>query len=211
MLIIGLGNPKEYNGTRHSIGKELLMSFVVKHGGSFTAHGLLHKASVCIGGKEIVCIVSEGYMNTTGQDIAHELKKYKPEEIVVAFDDIYFPEGVIKMNIGGGAAGHNGVKSMIEALQSEGFYRIRIGIGRGESIADFVLEKFTSIQTETIKKTWNAKMETVSAYIAAGDMNKAMQACNAGSPVLQKKKTLYRTLRKHAYIALSKLKKKNKQ
>ncbi len=141
MLLIGLGNPgKEYEHTPHNAGFMALDAFEKES--SFISARLLKPHT---------------FMNNSGIAVKKELKKLKlkAQDLIVVHDDIDLPLGTIKISTNKGSAGHKGVESIISALGTKDFIRIRIGIqpstGKPESVETFVLKKFTKEQQKTLE------------------------------------------------------------
>jgi PTH1 family peptidyl-tRNA hydrolase len=133
-LIVGLGNPgDEYARTRHNVGFWFVEELARRYGGTFRNepkhHGEL--ARVRIGESEIWLLKPMSYMNRSGGPTRSVASFYKiaPEEILVAYDELDFPPGTARLKFGGGAAGHNGVRDIIAQI-GEGFWRLRVGIGK---------------------------------------------------------------------------------
>jgi len=158
-LIIGLGNiGKEYAKTRHNFGFLLLDQVIEKHG--LTAMGKKFSSEVFVGeinGKKIVALKPQTYMNLSGVAVLEAVQFYKisTQNIIVLHDEIDIPFGAIKTKIGGGSAGHNGLKSIDGTIGKE-YHRIRLGVGRPANadfeIADFVLSKFSKEELAEIQK-----------------------------------------------------------
>ncbi|MDQ2972993.1 MAG: aminoacyl-tRNA hydrolase [bacterium] len=163
LLIIGLGNiGNEYDGTRHNIGFEVADAFAANHDFGWVNKKDLqcHIASGIIGSTRIIIIKPTTLMNLSGnaaQAVQHFYRVYNPETFVV-HDELDIDLGVIKTKIGGGSAGHNGIKSIAQNL-GEDFGRIRIGIGPKHPAqidsADFVLGKFSKVEQASLKQIIN--------------------------------------------------------
>ncbi len=149
ILFVGLGNPGlEYSKTRHNIGftaldmiseKYKFENWRNKFNGQY-ARGI-------VGKKKIILLKPQTFMNMSGSCVKNfvDYFKIKNNNLFVIYDDIDLKLGTLKKKIGGGHAGHNGVKSIFENLQTSNFYKIRIGVGRPEQkekVANFVLSKF---------------------------------------------------------------------
>lgn len=160
LLFVGLGNPgAEYNGTRHNIGFECLDAFAKAN----DFPGWVNKkdfkclhTNAQLGDSRIILIKPQTFMNLSGEAVQAVANFYKlmPEHITVVYDELDVNFGQIRLRIGGSAAGHNGVKSVIQHL-GEDFGRVRIGIGpkKPEQIdsADFVLQKFSKTEQSHLK------------------------------------------------------------
>lgn len=158
-LIVGLGNPgKEYVRHRHNIGFMVVDRFAKLQGLSFDKKQ--SKAKVAEGtveGSRLVLAKPQTYMNLSGLSVQGLMAKTRlpPSEIVVVCDDMDLPLGKIRIRPSGGSAGHNGLKSIIAALGTQEFPRLRVGIGRPDpaspdSTIDFVLTGFAGEEREAI-------------------------------------------------------------
>ena len=147
-LLVGLGNPgREYEATRHNAGFWFVDAVAREHDASLRVeprfHGLAGRVSR--GGRECWLLEPSTYMNDSGRAVAALARFYKvePAEILVVHDELDLPPGGAKLKRGGGAAGHNGLKSIIAHLGQE-FWRLRIGIGHPgerEQVIRYVLER----------------------------------------------------------------------
>ncbi|HEU4913975.1 MAG TPA: aminoacyl-tRNA hydrolase [Candidatus Saccharimonadales bacterium] len=154
-LIVGLGNiGPEYDGTRHNIGFEAVDKFVSNHDfpGWIEKKDLkCHLTSHQLGETKVYVMKPTTFMNLSGEAVQAVMHFYKIslDNIVVVHDELDIPFGQIRTRIGGGAAGHNGIKSITQHI-SEGYGRVRVGIGpklhEQQDSADFVLGKFSSEQ-----------------------------------------------------------------
>ena len=157
-LLVGLGNiGREYQSTRHNFGFLLLDQILADHG--FVAQSKKFKSEVFVGkisGKKIIALKPQTFMNLSGLAVAEAASFYKiePENILVFHDDVDLVLGKIKIKIGGGNAGHNGLKSIDEVMGKD-YARLRLGVGRPESkefdTADYVLGKFSKEEMEVAK------------------------------------------------------------
>ena len=159
-LIVGLGNPgPEYEKTRHNIGQMVLDELAKEVGGSFKKHS---KASAVVvegrlgfGGPKVILMKSLGYMNTSGGPVSAVAKFYgiDPDHIIVVHDELDIPFDTIKLKIGGGEGGHNGLRDITKALGTKDYYRVRTGIGQPPGrmdTADFVLKPFSSTEAKDL-------------------------------------------------------------
>jgi PTH1 family peptidyl-tRNA hydrolase len=133
-LVVGLGNPtSEYARTRHNAGFWFVEELARRHGGVFRHESKHHGelARIRVGSTELWLLKPMTYMNRSGQPTQSVAGFYKiaPPEILAAFDELDFPPGTVRLKEGGGAAGHNGTRDLIAQL-GEGFWRLRIGIGK---------------------------------------------------------------------------------
>jgi PTH1 family peptidyl-tRNA hydrolase len=174
-LIVGLGNPgAEYARTRHNAGFHLVDELVRRHGGTFRSEprhqGEL--AKVRIEGHELWLLKPMSFMNRSGGPVHSVAGFYKvpAESILVAYDELDFSPGVVRLKQGGGAAGHNGMRDVI-AQMGDQFWRLRIGIGHpGEraAVLNFVLGRPTAEDSRLIDEAIGAAIDVVPALILEG-------------------------------------------
>ena len=154
-LIFGLGNPeKAYDNTPHNLGFAVVDNLCSLFGGSFKKkkNALVAK----IAEKDIILIKPLTYMNLSGDAVRYFVKKLKTplENILVILDDIDIPAGTIRLKHQGSAGTHNGLRDIVQKLNTQNFSRLRVGVGKPENkdLADFVLSKMTgTLKKETDK------------------------------------------------------------
>lgn len=159
-LIIGLGNiGREYETTRHNFGFLLLDQIIEDH--SFQSGSKKFKSEVFAGeisGKKIIALKPQTFMNLSGLAASEAAAFYKiaPENILVLHDDVDLALGKVKVKVGGGSAGHNGLKSLDEMI-GKNYMRLRLGVGRPENkefdTADYVLGKFSKEEMKIVDET----------------------------------------------------------
>jgi len=173
-LVVGLGNPgKEYENTRHNTGRIVV--------------GLIEKK---LEGKKIKFLTPDTFMNNSGKAVLFLVKSKKDlKDLVVIYDDIDLPLGKMKISFNRSSGGHNGLGSVIKALKSEEFLRIRIGISpvtpsgklkkpKGEKVViNFILGKFKKAELEILKKLSKKVAEAVEC-IFSESKEKAMSLYN---------------------------------
>ncbi|MDR1693812.1 MAG: aminoacyl-tRNA hydrolase [Lactobacillaceae bacterium] len=175
-LIVGLGNPgAEYVNTRHNVGFMTADAVAEKYG--FSAYkskfdGLIAEGKIA--GEKVMLLKPQTYMNLSGNSVVKAALFYKilPENIIVIHDDLDLEVGKIKTKLGGGAGGHNGIKS-IDSHITPGYNRIRIGIGypnekRDEKVVAHVLGKISKAEEEAIGKSVEIVTDTISILIKEG-------------------------------------------
>src|SRR3954449_11119440 len=148
-LIAGLGNPgDEYERTRHNAGKLALDDLAERHGARLrkVRFQAAEAVDVRIGDGVVWLVASTRFMNESGPSYASVAKKHgiAPDHVVAVHDEIEIPGDELMVKWGGGSAGHNGIRSLAQALGSKEFYRVRIGVGRPpgrQDPADFVLQR----------------------------------------------------------------------
>lgn len=150
LLVAGLGNPgRAYERHRHNVGWMVVDELVRRHGGSFRSKFSGRLAETRIGGAKIALLEPETYMNESGRSIAAAARFFKvdPEDLLVVHDDVDLDVGRLQARLAGGLAGHNGLRSIAQALGTPEFLRLRIGVGRPgrgdpRDVADYVLAPF---------------------------------------------------------------------
>ena len=185
-LIVGLGNPgRQYERTRHNVGFLFLDSLAddlacswfneSKFQGVF-AQGKIANAPVML-------LKPDTFMNRSGQSVGKIARYYKlqPEEILVVHDELDFNAGIVKLKKDGGHAGHNGLRDIIAHLNSNQFYRLRIGIGRpaaGKVVADFVLSNPSKPEFELLLDAFDLSRGYIPQMVN-GDMAVVMNSINS--------------------------------
>ena len=150
LLVAGLGNPgREYERTRHNVGWLVADELARRHGGSFRGKFSGQLAETRLDDLRLALLKPETYINESGRSIGAATKFFKvdPGDLLVVHDDVDLEPGRIQARLGGGLAGHNGLRSIAQAIGTNDFLRLRIGVGRPgrgdrRSVADYVLGNF---------------------------------------------------------------------
>ena len=183
-LVVGLGNPdKKYEGTRHNAGFMAIDSLAELLGvrvGEKRFNGLC--GDTVRDGKKLYLLKPQTYMNNSGLAVRPAADYYNIplDHIIVLVDDINFKCGKMRIRGSGSAGGHNGLKSIIAQMGSDGFARIRIGVGglkQDEDMISHVLGGFSKADKETMEKEYRLAAEAVLSYIDDG-LNNAMNKYN---------------------------------
>lgn len=173
-LLIGLGNVgNEYAHTRHNIGFDVVYAFVSKHGGNFRTDRLAYVAEVKWKGKLFVCICPTTYMNLSGKSVKYWMDKEKIalDHSMVIVDDLALPLEKLRIRPGGSDAGHNGLKSIAETLQTSEYPKLRFGIGNNYPKgmqADFVLGKWRKDEEPLVKLKIEKSVEAIECFASQG-------------------------------------------
>jgi len=183
LLVVGLGNPgREYERTRHNVGWLVVDELAKRHGGSFRAKFSGQVAEVRLGDEKLALLKPETYMNESGRSLAAAAHFFKvePGEVLVVHDDVDLEPERLQARLGGGLAGHNGLRSIAQALGTNDFLRLRIGIGRPgrgdrRPVADYVLSKF---DPETNVDALVARAADAVDVIAAAGLDEAQRGYN---------------------------------
>lgn len=182
-LVVGLGNPgREYANTRHNIGFVLTDKLAAdfKLNKKFQAE----VAEIKTAGQKTILAKPQTFMNESGQAVQAIMNFYKikPEHLIVAHDDLDIPLGQFKIQKNRSAAGHNGVQSIIDQLGTQGFIRLRLGIGAKRPTrqdgASFVLAKFDKEENKQLEEILVSATEAVKMIVKEG-VEKAMTVFNA--------------------------------
>ncbi len=181
-IIAGLGNPGgKYAGTRHNVGFDSVDAIAKKYGAELKKKLFkAHIGSFNYENKKIILVKPQTYMNASGEAIAPICGYYKvdpDERLIVIYDDISLSPGNLRIKMKGSSGGHNGIKSIISCIDSEGFKRIKVGVGekpKGWDLADHVLSRFPEDERKLVD-------ESVENAISAAEMiidGKADEAMN---------------------------------
>jgi peptidyl-tRNA hydrolase, PTH1 family len=150
LLAAGLGNPgREYERTRHNVGWLVIDELARRHGGSFKSKFSGRLAETRVDDLRLALLKPETFMNDSGRSLGAAARFFKvdPAALLVVHDDVDLEPGRLQARLGGGLAGHNGLRSIAQALGSQDFLRLRIGVGRPgrgdrRGVADYVLSPF---------------------------------------------------------------------
>ena len=168
-VIVGLGNPgRSYERTRHNVGFLVADELARRHGGSWRAKKNAESASLSLGSVAATLLKPKTYMNNSGAALA----KTDARSLVVIHDDLDLPVGTVRVKVGGGAGGHNGLRSIINRIGPD-FIRVRVGIGRppaGMAVIDYVLGRMDSAVKEAVPRAADA-VEAVVEHGAERAMN----------------------------------------
>ena len=192
-IIAGLGNPgEEYENTRHNTGR-IVLDFIAKQYDAvfeFSKKSEAQVADTKITKEKVTLIEPETFMNLSGKSISYFIKNPKQaEKLIVIYDDFSLPLGKIRISYNRSSGGHNGVESIIQAIKTEAFTRIRIGtakenakghaklINGEDKIEKFILGKFKDEELKELKKVSKRVMEAIEVLIGEG-REKAMSLFN---------------------------------
>jgi PTH1 family peptidyl-tRNA hydrolase len=173
-LIVGLGNiGSDYTGTRHNIGFDVADELVKKHGGAFRLDRLAEVAEIRWKGQILVCIKPTTFMNLSGKALKYWMDKEKItlENVLVVLDELALPLSKFRLRPGGSAAGHNGLRSIEEVLGTNGYPRLRFGIGnnfpKGKQV-DYVLGKWKEDELPLVRLKVDKSVELIESFATSG-------------------------------------------
>ena len=181
-MIAGLGNPgEEYAQTRHNAGfkaidelaRQANVTYWKNQAGAEVASIKVNDAEAEDGKREVILVKPQSYMNTSGGPISKLCAQYKVsvEELLVIHDELDIPAGDVRIKVGGGHAGHNGLRSIIDRMGSRDFSRVRVGIGNPPGrmpVADFVLKQLRSREAEDFDETTVRAAEAAATALTRG-------------------------------------------
>ena len=176
LLVVGLGNPgPQYAKTRHNVGFMVADLLAARLGAPFKVHKRSGAEIVTgrLGNRSVVVAKPRTFMNESGRHIGPLAKFYSvsPADMIVIHDELDIDFGKIRLKLGGGEGGHNGLRSVANALGTKDFQRVRIGIGRPPGRKDpaaFVLEPFTAAERAELATICELAADATELLIAAG-------------------------------------------
>jgi PTH1 family peptidyl-tRNA hydrolase len=183
-IIIGLGNPgRKFEHNRHNVGFMLLNRLAARLGESFgkvQSKALVARSTYQ--GERIILVKPQTFMNNSGKAVSSLVRFYKVplENMLVAYDDVDLPMGILRLRPMGGSAGQKGMQSIIEQLRTEEFPRLRIGTGRPpgkKEAADYVLQDFPPQEHELLDEILDRAVDAILTFIQDG-LDKAMNLFN---------------------------------
>ncbi|ATB32210.1 aminoacyl-tRNA hydrolase [Melittangium boletus] len=190
-LICGLGNPgREYERHRHNIGFMAVEALLPR------ARAELHQEKFqarvgqgTLGGEKVIFLEPQTYMNLSGRSVAEAARFYKVavEDVLVIHDELDLGFGRLQLKAGGGSGGHNGLKSTVSSLGSDGFIRLRLGIGKPqgpnakERVAGYVLSNFDDAERRQLDELLAQAADAAETWVRDG-LSTAMNRFNKRAP-----------------------------
>ena len=184
-IIVGLGNPtKEYNGTRHNVGFDVIDAIADKYNISVTERKCrAFCGSGIIEGRKVILVKPQTYMNLSGESVRGFIDFYKIDvetELLVIYDDVSLDVGQLRIRKKGSAGGHNGIKNIIQHTGTNVFQRIKVGVGekpKEYDLADYVLGHFSKAEKEMMLDGYDNAIEAV-RMIVQDNIDAAMNEFN---------------------------------
>jgi PTH1 family peptidyl-tRNA hydrolase len=185
-LVIGLGNPgKQYARTRHNVGEEVVVELARRGGESLKAgRDSALVAEVRLGSKRAVLAFPTTFMNESGQAVRKLVKRYGfagHEGLIVVQDELDLPPGTVRLKVGGGLGGHNGLRSITSHMGTQDYVRVRIGVGKPpnkEQGAEHVLKKVPAAERQLLDVAVNVAADAVESILEIG-IDAAMNKFNS--------------------------------
>jgi PTH1 family peptidyl-tRNA hydrolase len=180
-LVVGLGNPgPEYSHNRHNVGYWCINRLARLHGINLRTRKLAAMGDGRIGETPVVLLKPRTFVNASGQAVGPALRQASipPQQLIVVYDELDLPAGRLRLKPGGSHGGHNGIRSIIQAIGSDDFPRVRIGIGRPhvegeptwepEEVADWVLSDPRPQEVKTLQDAVGRAAQAVELILAEG-------------------------------------------
>ena len=174
-LIVGLGNPGEdYELTPHNLGFRAIDRIANEYGVKVgNRQSLAKTARFMIGPETVLLVKPETFMNLSGNSVGDLVRKHnvRPEDLIVIQDDLDFPLGTLRIQRGRSSAGHKGIESLIRALGTKDFLRVRIGVAPEQRVKDgaaYVLARLSRHQEAVVDKVLDAAAEAVKVILTDG-------------------------------------------
>jgi len=176
LLVVGLGNPgDEYAKTRHNVGAEVVELLARRHGARLkkSRRDRALVDDVRVDGKRLALAIPTTYMNDSGDAVGPLARRHdvEPAQIVIVHDELDLPPAALRVKVGGGLAGHNGLRSIKNHLHTDDFVRVRIGVGRPPSKergADHVLSRVSKREREEMAVTIEEAADAVECILNEG-------------------------------------------
>ncbi|CAI9386827.1 aminoacyl-tRNA hydrolase [Microbacterium sp. T2.11-28] len=176
-LVVGLGNPgPRYEATRHNVGQMVVAELAARRSETLRAHKANARAAeswLRPGGPRLVLATPNSFMNVSGGPVSSLARFYDvpPERVVIVHDELDIPFDTVKLKVGGGHGGHNGVRDVAKALGTADFPRVRVGIGRPpgrQDPADWVLDPFSSTERAALPSLIGDAADAVELLVDEG-------------------------------------------
>jgi PTH1 family peptidyl-tRNA hydrolase len=174
-LVVGLGNPgRQYQGNRHNVGFRVVDQLAARAGASAPRDKFgAELFEIVLGAERVLLCKPMEFMNVSGQAVRHAagFHKIPAANVVVVHDELDVPFGRLKLGVGGGAGGHNGIRSLIQELGTPDFARVRVGIDRPPPEwkgADYVLSNFTGAEQKQLPELVDLAADAVEEIVARG-------------------------------------------
>jgi PTH1 family peptidyl-tRNA hydrolase len=176
-LVVGLGNPGPgYSRNRHNVGQMVLDELASRVGGGFKAHksrAQVLESRLGPGGPRVILAKPMSYMNVSGGPVAALASFYSldPAQVIVVHDEIDIPFNTVKLKLGGGEGGHNGLRDISKALTTKDYLRVRVGVGRPPGrmeTADYVLKDFSTAEKKDVPFLLDEAADAVELLVREG-------------------------------------------
>ena len=186
-LVAGLGNPGPgYTHNRHNVGQMVVDELATRIGGKFKTHSSraqILEGRLGIGGPKLILAKPMTYMNLSGGPVGNLAKFFgiDPKHVIAIHDEIDIPFDTVKLKLGGGEGGHNGLRDISKALGTKDYLRVRVGVGRPPGrmeTADFVLKDFSKDEKKSLPFLLDSSADAVEEIVCSG-WDAALKKINA--------------------------------
>lgn len=174
-LIVGLGNPgPRYHHTRHNVGFAVVAELGRSHGVRAVSRGAAIVGEGTIAGQRVALAEPTTMMNDSGRAVAQLRKRHNvwtPSDLLIVYDELDLPLGTVRVRSSGSAGGHNGMKSIIQAIGGQDFPRVRVGIGRpppGQDPVEYVLGRFKPDERPIIDEAISTAADAIESWLENG-------------------------------------------
>lgn len=175
-LVVGLGNPgPQYEKTRHNIGFMVVETLAARERSRFSVHKKsgADAVTVRLAGRQVILAKPRSYMNLSGKPVAALARFFSvdPSNLIVVHDELDLDFGTLRLKLGGGEGGHNGLRSISQALGTKDYLRTRVGIGRPPGRmdpADYVLKPFSSVERKELDLVREEAADAVELLLRVG-------------------------------------------
>ncbi len=174
-LIVGLGNPgPRYHHTRHNVGFAVVAELGRRHGVRAVSRGAAIVGEGTIAGQRVALAEPTTMMNDSGRAVAQLRKRHNvwtPSDLLIVYDELDLPLGTVRVRSSGSAGGHNGMKSIIQAIGGQDFPRVRVGIGRpppGQDPVEYVLGRFKPDERPIIDEAISTAADAIESWLENG-------------------------------------------
>jgi PTH1 family peptidyl-tRNA hydrolase len=186
--LVGLGNPgRRYAETRHNLGFRIADTFTARHASpGFRRDGSSLASEVFVAGEPVLVVKPQTFMNRSGEAVREVVERHgvRDRHLLVAHDDLDLELGTVRIKVGGGHGGHNGLRSILDQAGAGEFVRVRLGIRRPDpaiDAVDWVLEPFSSEERTEVDRVVERGTDAVDAVLRLGP-ERAMTEYNRRSP-----------------------------
>ena len=185
-LVVGLGNPgQKYARSRHNVGEDVVIELARRHGNPLKpGRDSALVSEVRLGDHRVVLAFPTTFMNESGQAVSKLIRRYGFKSIdglIIVQDELDLPPGTVRLKVGGGLGGHNGLRSITSHLGTQDYIRVRIGVGKPankEQGADHVLKKVPAAERQLLDVAVNVAADAVEAIMSTG-IDAAMNKFNS--------------------------------
>lgn len=182
-VLVGLGNPgPQYELTRHNAGFLFVDYLAAECDAEFRVQPGIEFTQTILNNAELLIVKPLTYMNLSGQIVTPLIHEYGVDNVLICYDDFHLPFEHLRFRAKGSAGGHNGIKNIIEQLQSDTFQRCRIGIGEPSGyVIDYVLDSFSDDELNRLPSVFSVLQNAVSEWVGGDSFDAVMNRYNGSA------------------------------